>query len=191
RNGLWYANPAWEAGGGKFCCADGLVIERLKTHHNGGVGLWLDVYDKTATIRDCESYANFGVNANWEGAGYAIEICDGPTLYENCYAHDNTGSSFAIWESRNVTVKNCIAAGNGIEFRDIGGDREKAGWYCRNVTLDSVRFHGPEAKVNYWGNQTSSVRERNRLVERNLQLGLSGEPKWFPATGATTSQVEN
>src|SRR5262249_44169192 len=154
RNGLWYANPAWEAGGGKFCCADGLVIERMKTHHNGGGGLWGGGYDKNPTDKDCGGWGKFGGDGKWGGGGVAVEICEGPTLFENCYAHDNTGSSFAIWESRNVTIRNSIASGGGIEFRDIGGDREKAGWYCRNVILDSVRFHGPGAKVNYWGNQS-------------------------------------
>ncbi|HMB95552.1 MAG TPA: right-handed parallel beta-helix repeat-containing protein, partial [Tepidisphaeraceae bacterium] len=178
RNGKWYINPSWEAGGGKFCCADGLLIERMKSHDNGGVGIWLDVYDLKATIKDCESYNNFGVDANWEGCGFAVEICAGPTVYENCYAHDNTGSSFAIWESRNVTIRNCIASGSGIEFRDIGGDRGRVGWFCRNDLIDSVRFYGPKAKVDYWENQTTGWRENYNIVEKNLQLGLKGAPEW-------------
>jgi hypothetical protein len=178
REGRWFANPAWEAGGGKFCCADGLVIQRMKSHHNGGIGIWLDVYNLKATIKDCESYSNFGVNANWEGAGFAVEICAGPTVFENCYAHDNTGSSFAVWESRNVTIRNCIAVGGGVEFRDIGGDREsKGGWFCQNVLLDSIKFHGG-AKVSYWSNQDSSLRAKNRLVEKDLQYGQTGTPQW-------------
>jgi hypothetical protein len=185
RNGLWYAVPSWEGGGGKFCCADGLVIERMKSHHNGGIGIWLDVYNLKATIKDCESYSNFGVNANWEGAGFAVEICAGPTVFENCYAWGNTGSSFAVWESRNVTIRNCIAVGTGVELRDIGGDREKkGGWFCQNVLLDSIKFYGKDAKVHYWDNQTAAVRAKNRLVEKNLQFGLTGEPQWTipPAT---------
>jgi parallel beta-helix repeat protein len=178
RNGLWYINPAWEAGGGKFCCADGLVIERMKFHDNGGVGMWLDVYDLKADIRNCESYKNFGVDANWEGCGFAVEICAGPTLYENCYAHNNSGSGFAIWESRNVTIRNCVTSGTGVEFRDIGGDRGKAGWFCRNDLLDSIQFYGADARVNYWDNQTSDWRASHQIVEKNLQFGLTGTPAW-------------
>jgi hypothetical protein len=179
RDGLWYANPAWEGGGGKFCCADGLVIQRMTSHHNGGIGIWLDVYNLKATIKDCQSYSNFGVNHNWEGAGFAVEICAGPTLFENCYARDNTGSSFAVWESRNVTIRNCIAAGSGIEFRDIGGDRQsKGGWFCQNVLLDSIKFYGKDAKVHYWSNQNASVRAKNRLIEKDLEFGLTGQPQW-------------
>ena len=112
-----------------------------------------------------------------------MEICTGPTLFENCYAHDNTGSSFAIWESRNVTIHNCIASGTGVEFRDLD-DRVKAGWFCRNVVLDSIQFYGPDAGVGYWGNQTASWRESYHIVEKNLQLGLKGTPDWHvsPAT---------
>jgi parallel beta-helix repeat protein len=178
RNGLYYANPSWEGGGGKFCLADGLVIERMKSHDNGGPGIWLDVYDLAATIRDCESFNNFGIDAGWQGPGFAVEICAGPTLIENCYAHDNMGSAFAIWESRNVTIRNCIASGTGIEFRDLDGDRRNSGWFCRNVLLDSVRFFGSDAQVYYWKNQSSSWRKDYQIVERELQLGLREQPQW-------------
>lgn len=188
RDGLWYINPAWEAGGGKFCGADGLIIEGMKAHHNGGVGIWLDVYNKSVTITDCESYTNFGINAGWEGAGFAVEICDGPTRFENCYAHDNTGSGFAVWESRNVTIRNCVAAGAGIELRDLE-DRVKVGWFCQDVIIDSVHFHGPAAKVSYWRNQNAVVRERNRLVERNIRLNLHGTPDWSRSRASATTRT--
>jgi hypothetical protein len=169
-----------DAGGGvKICTADNVTIRNLKSFDNGGPGLWFDVYVKNIVVTSPECYSNHFVvpGQPWEAAGVAVEICDGPTLIENAYSHDNTGSDYAVWESNNVTLRNCIAGTKGIEVRDLGGDRGAQGWLNKNVLFDGVKFYGA-AKINYWPSLNPAVRQQRNIVESNLTFGLAGVPAW-------------
>lgn len=183
KDGKWFVNPTWEAGGGKFCFADGLVIDGLKSCANVGPGIWLDVYDRKATIRNCESYGNRGLQHDWQGAGIAVEICDGPTLIENNYCHDNTGSNLAIWESKKVTARNNIFVGGGVEFRDLS----RGDYRCEDVILDANQFFGPQAGITYWKNLTPRIRLQRRLVEQNNRMNLDTLPQWKPLPQSSPS----
>jgi hypothetical protein len=165
-----------------------MTIIRMKAHHNGGPGLWWDVYDRKVDAVDCESYSNFGVTAAWEGCGYATEICFGPTTFTTCYAHDNTGSDFAVWEAKNTTIKDCVSTGSGIELRNIGGDRGGAkmadrtkGWYVQNLTISGHRFYN--AGRTFWSINSPFPGQISNITELGSARGLS-----LPATWATSDQ---
>ncbi len=179
KDGKWFVDPAWEAGGGKFCLADGLVIDGMKSYDNVGPGIWLDCYDRAATIRNCEVYGNKGL-VYWQGAGIAVEISDGPTLIENNYCHDNTGDNLAIWESMKVTARKNVFVGTGIVLRGM----DRGAYRCEDVLLEDNELYGPGADVSYWENLTPEIRGQRRLVEQGNRVGLSGAPRRNPA--ATT-----
>jgi hypothetical protein len=114
---------SFEAGGGKFLRAKGMLVERHQAYENYGNGMWFDAWNENVVVKDSEFWGNKGIRYNWEGAGLMLELNNvGPLNVSNCYFHDNIGSDLLVAESQNVTVTNCIVKGK-IELRDMD-DRE-------------------------------------------------------------------
>lgn len=133
RDGLWYVNPAWEGGGGKWFNTDNVQLKGLKVFANTGPGIWFDAYNRNTTIIDCEVAKNTSFGADWEGIGIAVEINHGRTNVINNYVHDNDGAGIAVQESTNTLVQGNSLENDGLEFRNLGG---------RPVSLRDVSIQG-------------------------------------------------
>ncbi|MBD3391637.1 MAG: DUF1565 domain-containing protein [Chitinivibrionales bacterium] len=121
--GKYQLAGSFEAGGGKFLRAKGMLVERHLAYENYGNGMWFDAWNENVVIKDSHFYGNKGVRYNWEGAGLMLELNNvGPIEVNNCYFHDNVGSDFLVAESQNITLVNSLVKGK-IELRDMD-DRE-------------------------------------------------------------------
>ena len=124
---LYYSDPEWEGGGGKFVHVDGFTIEDSLFEGNRGVALWFDEHNKNVVIRNVKSrdnvlltYVNADNHENTaEAFGIAIEISEGPVLIEKCVFSHNSGGGVGVWESQNVIVKESEFIGDSLTLRNI------------------------------------------------------------------------
>jgi hypothetical protein len=115
-NGLYYVDPGWEGGGGKFVGTDGMVVDGVESGWNMGVNLGFDIFNKNATIRNCYFHdVIHAINAFDHGAGawsandLSFELGDiGNYLVENNkFDLTSTNSQgVVISAARNVIVRN-------------------------------------------------------------------------------------
>jgi Right handed beta helix region len=130
-NGLWYSDPAWEGGGGKWFNTTNVQIQWMKVYNNVGPGIWFDSYNRDSTIVDNEIFGNVGLTADWQGMGVSVEINNGRTNVLNNYIHDDSGAGIAVQESRNTLIKQNHLVNDGLELRALGN---------RPVSLFDVRI---------------------------------------------------
>lgn len=185
-DGKWYRGAGDAAGGVKICNANDVLVENVEISGNVGAGLWFDVYCGKKTIRGVHSHGQKSIPGDpaYFAVGIEIELeKDGVSLIENCFSHDNAGSSFAIFEASNVTIRNC--QGDNVELRDLGGGREA--YRPRNILLDGVKLR---RGVGYPNDRT---RAEVRMI--NVQTNLASLPAWTmpgstspPATRPTPTQ---
>ena len=68
-------DPGWEAGGNKFVRSRNAVVDGLVAHHNIGSGIWFDVNNQNATIKNSISHDN--------GKGIHYEISHTGKIHNN------------------------------------------------------------------------------------------------------------
>lgn len=68
-------DPGWEAGGNKFVRSTDAVVDGLVAHDNVGSGIWFDIDNRNATIKNSISHDN--------GKGIHYEISYGGKIYNN------------------------------------------------------------------------------------------------------------
>lgn len=161
---LWYFNPAWESGGGKWMECDNVRIENMQASENGGPGIWLDYANTNMEVIGCRVWDNRGVRQGWEGAGIAIEINPGPVLVEGNIVHGNTGGGIAIWETKKLTVRNNRLDGNGIELRDM---KSRGTYHIEDlvITGNFLRNCGLVGAMGDW--EPAKIKDRNITIDRN------------------------
>jgi hypothetical protein len=98
KNGLWYVNPEFEAGGSKMWGTTGLVVDGGDWSHNVGPGIWFDETSHKALVENTTANYNAGLDSTtfYSGVGYKIE-------WTSTVGGDNGGE---------YTIRNCTAIGN-------------------------------------------------------------------------------
>jgi len=152
----------WEAGGDKICLSRGVVIEHSRFIENRGNGIWFDIGNENATIRNC-------LIADNEEAGIFYEIGFG------LHAHDNViiGNGFdagggawgasagiAISSSPNCRIERNLLVGNkeGFNYReqtrttpliDVQRGEQVAVWNHDQIVRNNVIAYNRDAQC--WG----------------------------------------
>ncbi len=195
KNGKWYVDPQFEAGGGKFAVCDDLVMTRVWAQGNNGPGIWFDYQNKNIVVKDSMSIGNVGLIHSYDAVGIHSEINLGPILIENCLIRDN-GIGILPAEEHGLTVRGCSLVNNGVAFRNLGnakdGFRNEG---CRDVTIAGNSFYG-SARISFWGendNMTAEYREAHKIVISPNELDAPLPVKWHvdglnaPASGVAAS----
>lgn len=157
KNGLWYANPGFESGGGKFSQCNDVTFDHHEAFGNTGPGLWADYNNSNFVITNSSFHNNLGLQQNYEGPGLAIEISGGPVSIDSNTFANNSGSGVGIWESANVTINNNVFNPAYIEFRCIAGR-------APGVSADIVKnnsFTGTNSKVYLCANPAGVTQSGN------------------------------
>jgi hypothetical protein len=112
------------------------VIERCVTHHCGNSGIMISD-GIGGTLRDCESFGNFGPKPDGPGSvvggnadGFQFTV--GPdkstpyrgALVEYCTAHHNSDDGFDFTRTIDIEIRHCQAYSNGY---DMQGNRTGEG----------------------------------------------------------------
>ena len=140
RDGLWYVDPAFQAGAGKWVRTQGVTLDGVQSYGNGGSGIWFDHLNANTVIRNCVAHDNVPVTspANfWEGVGISIELCLGPVLIDGCTVYNQGGGDIVIQSSRDVTIRNTHLTGGYIALNDWPRGSE---YTLRDIRFENNRF---------------------------------------------------
>lgn len=184
-NGLWYANPDNEAGGGKYGNSGGVQIIRCWSEANDGPGFWFDYDNHAYLIQDSASIRNTNSVRGYEGAGIESEISDtGPNVIDHCLV-----DSILPAEDHKLTVKNSHILA-GINFRNLGGPTGLRNGGCQDITITGNYFYGG-AKINFWAGMDAAYCAANRIITSPNTMGVTGAPNWVGGPlGAGTGPVD-
>jgi hypothetical protein len=149
----------WEAGGDKICLSRGVIIEHSRFIENRGNGIWFDIGNENATVRNC-------LIADNEEAGIFYEISFGLHAHDNVIIGNGFDASGGAWgASAGIAISsspNCR-----IERNLLVGNKE--GFNYREQTRTTPRIDGPRGQdVAVW-NHDQIVRNNVMAYNRDAQ----------------------
>jgi hypothetical protein len=151
----------WEAGGCKICLSRGVVIERCTFAENRGTGVWFDIGNEDATVRNCLIERN-------EDGGIFYEISYGLHAHDNVIAGNGLADSSGAWavgagiclsSSPGCVVERNLLVGNkeGFSFREqrrttrtVDDKAERAVWNHDSVIRNNVLAYNRDAQLAGW-----------------------------------------
>ena len=156
-------NRDWEAGGDKIVLSRDVVIERCQFIANRGHGIWFDIGNESATVRNC-------LIADNEDGGIFDEISYGLRVTDNVIVGNGLAGTPGMWGASggiclssspgSVIERNLLIANKeGISFREADrttpridakkGTREEAIWNHDETINHNVLAYNADAQV--WG----------------------------------------
>ena len=138
-------HPDGEAGGGKWVFTDNLLVERMVSYDNQGIGFWIDIENQNYTVRDSVFFSNIGpADRPDKGFGLVGEISPGPGLFEGNLFYANGGSGIGVWEAAGVEVRDNTFIDDTIQLRDISRVMNPGeNWnVLENILIHNNRFVG-------------------------------------------------
>lgn len=154
----------WEAGGNKMCMSRGVIYENCRFVNNHGCGVWFDISNEDATIRNC-------LIADNEDAGIFYEISYGLHAHDNVIVGNGLRPSPGSWGANGGV---CISSSPGcvIERNLIIGNGQ--GFCFREQDRTTPRIDGAKGpEVAIW-NHDELVRDN--LIVNNRSGQVQG---WF------------
>jgi Dockerin type I domain/Right handed beta helix region len=182
-NGLWYVNPNWEAGGGKFDRTNNIVIYDMQSYGNVGQGLSFDINDGATTITDSSFTSELSLQHDYESIGLTYEISNGPAVISNCVFSNDIGSGLYIGTSSNVLITGNVFE-NGSELNITNWDRG-SDWVLNNVVVTGNTFDDSLVATN--GNEypwdATSLSAMQLTIANNGYLDAPPIEYWWGVTG--------
>ena len=148
----------WEAGGTKICLSRGVVIQNSRFAENRGNGIWFDIGNENATVRNC-------LVADNEDAGIFYEISFGLHAHDNVIIGNGFDAGGGAWgASAGIALSsspNCR-----IERNLLVGNKE--GFNYREQIRSTPRIDGRGEAVAVW-NHDQIVRNNVLAYNRDAQ----------------------
>ena len=156
-------NRDWEAGGDKIVLSRDVLIERCQFIANRGHGIWFDIGNESATVRNC-------LIADNEDGGIFDEISYGLHATDNVIVGNGLAGTPGMWGASggiclssspaSVIERNLLIANKeGISFREADrttpridakkGAREEAVWNHDETIDHNVLAYNADAQI--WG----------------------------------------
>jgi len=150
----------WEAGGDKICMSRGVVIEKSQFVENRGCGIWFDIGNEDATVRNC-------LIADNEDAGIFYEISYGLHACDNVIVGNGFDAGGGAWGA-SAGIALSSSPGCRIERNLLVGNKE--GFNYREQTRTTPRIDGKkgDAEVAVW-NHDQIVRNNVMAYNRDAQ----------------------
>ena len=114
-------DPGWEAGGGKTSTSSAVLFDTCEADHNGGPGIWYDINNTAAEVRNCSAHDN--------EIGIMFEISDGALIHDNLVSANfhNDGwywpAGILISSSKNAAVYNNVVHSGAVGIAVISQNR--------------------------------------------------------------------
>ncbi|BCM89152.1 hypothetical protein IAD21_00996 [Abditibacteriota bacterium] len=155
----------WEAGGDKIVLSRDVVIENSRFLRNRGTGLWFDIGNENAQVRNC-------LVADNEDVGIAYEISYGLHAHDNIFAGNGLADSSGAWGwNGGITVSS--SPGCVIERNLFVGNKE--GFQFREANRTTPRIDGPAGAKEEWVWDHDETIQNNTFA-LNHNAGVWG---WF------------
>ena len=150
----------WEAGGDKICMSRGVVIEKSQFVENRGCGIWFDIGNEDATVRNC-------LIADNEDAGIFYEISYGLHACDNVIVGNGFDAGGGAWGA-SAGIALSSSPGCRIERNLLVGNKE--GFNYREQTRTTPRIDGKkgDGEVAVW-NHDQVVRNNVLAYNRDAQ----------------------
>jgi hypothetical protein len=171
KDGLWYVDPSFEAGAGKWLHSRGVTMERVTSHGNGGPGIWFDFDNADVTIRDCTVYDNVPVLNFYESIGINIELTQGPTLLEGNTVRNHSGANLLIQSSSDVTARDNTLENGPLALHDYDRGEE---YKTRRVFITDNRLTKVKVVTGGEGWTRNAPGEKAIILDRNVYSGTVG-----------------
>jgi hypothetical protein len=174
------------------------LIHNVVAHHNGAtdtsagpVGLWCYESD-SIVIQFCEAYNNSSPVGIPDGDGFDIDGGSTNCTIQYCYAHDNWGAGFLLWNYNNLlwnnnTVRYCIGQNNGAGNTSAFYAEVTIG-SCPNALVYNNTFYNNESGGRVIAIESASAGGRfaNNILystSNPLVLTSAGSPSFLQFTG--------
>jgi hypothetical protein len=202
RNNTKGYGGSFEGGGGKWTRADGLLIENYNAYNNDGPGLWLDIENVNATIRNSALHHNYSLyrsdgSEKIDGIGLFLEISgvvgddnghvvrSGMLSVEHNQIYDNEQQGVRIYATRNVTLWGNVFANNDIEFKD----QRQAPYENRNIRIVNNQFQNARITADDY-TALNPPAKRSIYCNSNVFDNLDGRVyRWGNASFNSLSKV--
>jgi hypothetical protein len=156
----------WEAGGTKICLSRGVVIDRCRFLENRGNGVWFDIGNEAATVRNC-------LIADNEEAGIFYEISFGLHAHDNVITGNGLDAGQGAWgASAGIAISS--SPGCRIERNLLVGNKE--GFAYREQNRTTARIDGPRGKGTEGAVWNHDQVVRNNVLAFNRDAQCWG---WF------------
>jgi hypothetical protein len=187
--GLWFVDPLWEAGAGKWSRTRRVTLDGVQSYGNGGPGVWFDYDNHDVVVRNCAVYDNCPVRNDYEAPGINIELTAGGVLIENNVVADNPGGNIVLESSRNLTARGNTLRGSYVALNDwFRGDA----YTMRDVTFTNNRMEDTFVQTGGPGWDAGSAVARAIVFDGNTYAGLAGPLfRWGEAAYATLAEVRD
>ena len=185
--GLWYVNPAWEAGGLKLSSSQQIRFERIEARENFGPGLWVDYANEDVEITACHAHHNRSLNQAWQGLGIMIEYnAVGSIVIDDCVIEHNEGAGIGIAESRQVRITGNQIRDDELEFRDM--QRRSSDLSGIHLSRNVLTRSSIETSLGEWS--TLSAGEKRLSSQANRWLG-GVRYRWAGQTYSDLTQIQD
>jgi parallel beta-helix repeat protein len=153
RNNTKGYSTGWEAGGCKVTMSRGFVFDGCRAVDNRGVGLWYDIGNEQAEVKNCYIADN-------DEAGIFYEISYSLHAHDNLIVNNaNNGEAVGgAWGAAGITLsssEDCV-----VEYNTLIGNRD--GIALREQDRTTPRIDAPE------GGKEMRVLNKNHLIRDNL-----------------------
>lgn len=157
-------NHQWEAGGDKIVLSRNVVLENSRFIGNHGPGIWFDIGNENATVRNC-------LVADNEDAGIYYETSYGLHAHDNVVTGNGFASTAGAWgaqagivlsSSPNCVIERNLMVGNreGFDFReqsrtthridDSDSKHEESIWNHDDRIVNNVIADNRDAQTRGW-----------------------------------------
>ena len=189
-DGLWYVDPLWEAGGGKWSRTRRVTLDNVESYDNGGPGIWFDYRNRRAVVRNCIVRDARPVRNGYEAAGINIELTAGGTLIENTVCARNPGGNIVVESSRNVTARGNTLVDGDVALNDWPRGRA---YRVRNVRFTNNHMTNAFVQTGGKGWDVRSGPRKRIVFDSNVYQGFDGEPvfRWAGREFRTIESVRS
>ena len=164
----------WEAGGDKICFSRDVVIEQSRFLENRGSGIWFDIGNENATVRNC-------LIADNEDAGIFYEISYGLHAHDNVITGNGFDAAAGAWGAA-AGIALSSSPDCRIERNLLVGNKE--GFNYREQTRTTPQIDGrQDQEVPIWNHDQIVRQQRPGLQPQRSMLGLVRHPRRPPLAG--------
>lgn len=167
----------WEAGGGKVSNSSAVLFDGCEADHNGGPGIWYDIDNTAAEVRNCRCHDNVG-------AGIMFEISDGASIHDNVVWACGTPTDGWYWPAGILisSSSDALVANNVVGHCQVGIavlSQDRAPWNAVHgnvLTGNTIVMDAPKS-----GSECAAISVAQDFAGTVETTRAASNRFWFPS----------